>query len=1741
MPNSLETIANEVNQIVEKNIHDPTKWGEATYDSSTPAYVIHPNGDPSRIDGSSSLSVLGRYGNWMGDAYGAGRYSPALKWDDVKFDLTTEGGLDLLYQEIKLFSNTGGARGIYWEDPAVGVRDAADALARSHDLLYQDANLIAANKYYEAGLKYHDENDPINYHNRESLVTALERAKGDQTAAFRAADVWFLTYGKSVVADHPYGIALKNLVDVAFGLMADAYYVSHIDKLPTDEIVDKLGERFGSSLGGLIAGDGWLVKRIAPALGKEIGLEIAKLVSGREFSEAGKSLLEFAGSNIDREATSYLGKIIEEKIGQYVTSEGGLTAKAQKNVSHLLLAAAAQSLKLDGIEGYLFTESGEDISSFLVETINDPVKGESFESIFDSIDHGVNFDDIALYFVDLAIKYTLNDFVTSVVSSAKSLVSVDSQAEQYFATVNSMAASVVGNVVLPYLGGVVGETVGYILGSLEFEILDYVSGGWLADNLSPDPVGYTYASYNTDTRHFEIQHPISDIHWDKNGASRTVLTELKRTSEALTGAYLKFVNDVLDSVGGHPSLDRFSMSLEKGTLLNYATIGYYHGSFQVMRKYDGDKYLSNDPQEIVQEAIRYQLKNLQFAGGDIVQLRAIDLWKNDPASESENSLGVLSANMEIAKEYRAYLENTETINYIMKLYPESAFTLGWIATLSQIQDLGLNQSYRVDYSDSRDVQPTNLNDIILTADGNDIVAADSGDDQVRTYGGNDTVYAGGDRDFIEGGGGNDEIWGEAGDDSILGELGEDLITGGQGADSVNGGLGTDTASYYASLSPVTIALDGSVGIGGDADGDRLYNIEVVFGSNFDDIISGAGGNDTIFGNEGRDTLIGNVGDDYLYGGGASDSLQGNAGKDRIFGYDGDDDIGGGDDSDILSGEAGNDIINGEFGDDAVFGGDGSDRLLGGDGKDYLKADDGNDQVSGDGGDDTIYADGGDDLVFGNDGNDLINGGDGSDTVESGEGNDKVYGYGGNDLVWGGAGNDLLFGVSGDDSIHGGVGIDKLYGDTGLDLLDGEQGDDEAYGGAGNDRLNGGAGNDHLVGGDDNDEIKGGIGDDVLYGDAEPNPNELPKGDDQVLALIQNRLLGITNYGLLYFGEGYTLAELRDAPHDMLIINPARTINYEQPSIETLWSTSEVDQIKQSGKLLIGYVDTTRVNTWQIPGIIPPWLGEKVDLTTYLADFNMTAWQDYVKNRVGMMIEQGFDGTLLDDVGDFFTRDRDGRTNGTQTLSQIQENAIVLRDFILDIRDFADKKIVEKYGSVTDSTRFKLIVNGAPYLLSDALGGGEVSTVLADPSSRAYLSAIDAILSENYFSTGYQAAIDQTVALYGRSGVALLSIDTDQSTREQKISIYTNAVRNGFLPYTTESASYEVLNDTFLNILNMKILATHNDFLDGGAGSDTMTGGSGDDVYVVDNFDDWVIEDVDSGVDSVHSSISYVLRNHFENLILIGGTAALNGTGNAADNGLTGNDGANVLTGDVGNDTLRGGLGRDTLLGGVGNDSLDGGSNPDSMVGGDGDDTYVLAVGSDVLVETGGTAGGIDTVIVDASYTLLASFENLVIGGNADADGIGNAAANRITGNGGANLLSGLDAADTLMGDKGNDTLVGGLGADALTGGKGKDAFRFASAAEGGDTITDYAGKDDRFEVSASGFGGGLVNGVALTAFQYVKGNGAAATHSSGQFLYDTAAKTLSWDADGTGAGAAVLIATFTSVRSWGIGEISVIA
>lgn len=295
----------------------------------------------------------------------------------------------------------------------------------------------------------------------------------------------------------------------------------------------------------------------------------------------------------------------------------------------------------------------------------------------------------------------------------------------------------------------------------------------------------------------------------------------------------------------------------------------------------------------------------------------------------------------------------------------------------------------------------------------------------------------------------------------------------------------------------------------------------------------------------------------------------------------------------------------------------------------------------------------------------------------------------------------------------------------------------------------------------------------------------------------------------------------------------------------------------------------------------------------------------------------------------------------------------------------------------------------------------------------------------------------------------------------------------------------------------------NNLIDGGAGADRMTGGAGDDTFIVDDPDD-LVYDLAAGTDTVRSSVSFVLPVYMSDpyagaslgvaqpyypieVLILTGSAAINGTGQVLADTIIGNDSSNILDGRDGNDLLTGGGGADTLWGGNGADRFIYLAQADSA-----------AAAPDWLRDF---QHGTDTVdlraltLTDISFTPQAAGEaygtvNITLAA-------GGAMALRVTGvidlsdilysgslSGAAGqTLLGTEANDVLTGSDGNDTLIGYGGNDHMAGGRGNDLY-FVDSME--DIVSESPGEGtDRIAASSSYF---LRSGVSVEVLEPVTYN-----------------------------------------------------
>lgn len=286
-----------------------------------------------------------------------------------------------------------------------------------------------------------------------------------------------------------------------------------------------------------------------------------------------------------------------------------------------------------------------------------------------------------------------------------------------------------------------------------------------------------------------------------------------------------------------------------------------------------------------------------------------------------------------------------------------------------------------------------------------------------------------------------------------------------------------------------------------------------------------------------------------------------------------------------------------------------------------------------------------------------------------------------------------------------------------------------------------------------------------------------------------------------------------------------------------------------------------------------------------------------------------------------------------------------------------------------------------------------------------------------------------------------------------------------------------------------------DVLNGGAGADTMTGGSGNDVFYVNSQADVVIEITGQGdADRVTASSDYGLAAGVEveqlRTTSNGGTASIDLTGNALSQTITGNAGVNVLS--------------------------DGGKGAsDTLIGLGGNDTYRIYNSGDVIVETS-SHGASDRVAAAVDYKLGTGVhvEVMTTNGTSGTSGIdltGNEFAQTITGNAGTNVIDGKGGSDTLRGSNGQDFFV----------------FSTAPGAGNVDTLADFSVAADTIRLENAIFTALGATGV-LSATAFSANASGVAQDANDRIIYNTTTGGLFYDADGTGAAAAVQFAAMAA-------------
>ncbi len=1016
----------------------------------------------------------------------------------------------------------------------------------------------------------------------------------------------------------------------------------------------------------------------------------------------------------------------------------------------------------------------------------------------------------------------------------------------------------------------------------------------------------------------------------------------------------------------------------------------------------------------------------------------------------------------------------------------------------------------------------NGNDILNGEDGNDELQGDDGVDTLngglgddRLYGqaGDDVLNGDAGIDELQGGDGNDTLMGGAGNDILYGQNNNDTLDGGAGDDILSGDLGVDTYVFGRGYGRDSIYdFDG----GTTGSGILQFNADV----NAADVQATRQGGDLVLAISGTDDALtiknyyvptsstpqyyyGEISDyTYTYGYQLAqikfaDGTAWTPATISLFsaGTSGTENLYGTGNNDTFASSTGNDFVSGGAGSDTYYFGVGSGK-------------------------DTVYDTVGlsadvnklllsaaiapVDVKVSRIGNNLIlalnNAPDEVTLVnyfrEARASIEQII-FTGNATVWNRQAidqilltateqDDTLFGTPAAETLNGLGGNDSITGDAGNDTLDGGSGNDTLLGGMGDDSylFGRGAGSDTISGEDINSGVLDKI---VLAMDVLPSDVVLTRVNDDLILTITGTPDQLRVGG--YFTDFRSGA-----------IGTVEQIQFLADN--TVWDTaiirSMLPQATELNDTLYGYEGNDVLNGL---GGNDTLLGGRGD-DTYV--FNVGSGFD-------MIIDHGMNG-IRENVlrlGAGFTPDniivtRSGddmilfRPDGTDQLtiqSQYRNGVSGVNQVIFDDGTVWDINKLWSFGGVAS--------NGADILkgtlLDDSLYGYGGNDTIYGYSGN---DTLDGGTGDDWLVGGKGNDIylvDSTADTITEN--LNEGIDSVQSmanyTLSDNIENLTLVKDPAFIFAQNINGTGNALDNILVGNRAKNVLSggAGNDTLDGGDGADTLNGGFGDDTYIIDSLSysavtgtdvpDAINENVNEGVDTVRSSLTYVLGANLENLTLTG-SGNINGSGNALVNILLGNAGNNVLDGGAGADTMQGGAGDDsyivdnvgdsvmesanegvdsvqsavayvlssnienltltgsTAINGTGNslnNVLTGNSAVNALTGGGGDDTYIIGTG-DSVVENANE--GIDTVQSAATYTLGSNLENLILIGTGTINGTGNAFNNVIIGN---------TANNTLTGGAGDDRLDGGGGTDKLIGGTGNDYYVIDSSR---DAITELA-------------------------------------------------------------------------------------
>ena len=493
------------------------------------------------------------------------------------------------------------------------------------------------------------------------------------------------------------------------------------------------------------------------------------------------------------------------------------------------------------------------------------------------------------------------------------------------------------------------------------------------------------------------------------------------------------------------------------------------------------------------------------------------------------------------------------------------------------------------------------------------------------------------------------------------------------------------------------------------------------------------------------------------------------------------------------------------------------------------------------------------MITGNSGDNILDGGTGADRLAGEAGNDTYLVDNAGDIVtensdvgvdsvkssiaYALGSNVENLTLTGSIALNGtGNALDNvLIGNNGDNILDGR---------GGNDTFSGGAGNDSYIVDSATDLVT-------------ENANE---GIDSVLSSITYTLLG-TNLENLTLTGSDTLNGTGNNLDNILIGNSGANILTGGAGNDTLDGLAGADTMLGGLGDDTYFVDVAKdsINESVNEGIdtvqssITYSLGANIENLTLTGIAHIVAIGNELDNQLignsgnnllsggigadTLIGGRGIDTYYVDNVGDIVVE------NSNEGIDIVQSTVTYTLGNNIENLFLTDTANINGSGNELDNVIYgnsgmNILTGGAG---NDTLNGGAGDTLLGG-------------LGNDIYAVGDSSVVIIETANEG--------IDLVQSTISYTLSAN---IENLTLNYTA-------INGTGNELDNLLIGNSSDNILNGGIGVDTLRGGLGDDTYFADNAGDIIVENSAEGIDTVQSSISYILEANLEDLTLLGADA-----------------------------------------------------------------------------------------------------------------------------------------------------------------------------------------------------------------------------------------------------------------------------